>query len=86
MTHRIDVLRHDETAVFEFQGLLDPAALAALRAAVEVAHAAGASVRIRLREGAEVERACLAGLRALGAELLADSAYLARWLAQDATR
>jgi hypothetical protein len=86
VTHRFDVRKRDQTMVFEFQGLLDPAALAALRAAVEVARHSGASVRIRLREGTEVERSCVAELRALAPEVVADSAYLASWLAQGAKR
>jgi hypothetical protein len=68
----------DGTAVIEFQGLLDRDALAALRAAAEPA--AGA-VRLVLKAGTEVDRACLAELRTIAAEIVAESPYLARWMA-----
>ncbi len=66
---------------FEFHGLLEPAALAELHAGVALARAAGGAVRVVLRAGAEVDRACVADLRALDAEIVAEPAYLARWLA-----
>jgi hypothetical protein len=37
-------------------------------------------VRVVLREGSEVERSCLAELRALDAELVAEAPYLEAWL------
>ena len=86
MTHRLDIQRTRQAVTYEFQGLLDPAAFEELRADVERAVADGVSVRVHLREGTEVERACVAGLRALGAELVAESAYLARWIGGTAAR
>lgn len=80
MTHRLDIHRQDRTAILEFQGLLDAAALEGLRARVSQIVASGARPRIVLREGTEVERCCLAALRALGAEIVAEPAYLAAWL------
>lgn len=80
MTHRVDIRTQDRTAVLEFQGLLDATALAGLRACVSQIRASGARPRILLREGAEVERCCLPALRALGAEIVAEPAYLAAWL------
>lgn len=80
VTHRVDIQRSPTTVTFEFQGLLDAAAFEELRAGVERAAAGGAAVRVLLREGSEVERGCVAGLRALAAELVAESRYLARWI------
>ena len=77
MAHRVDVGCADGCRILEFQGLLDPDALAMVRAA---AGPPGAAVRLVLRAGTEVDRACLEGLRALGAEIVAESPYLARWL------
>lgn len=72
--------------VFELHGLLDEAALASLRAALAFVRDGGAPVRIVLCAGSEVERSCLAALRALDAELVAESPYLAAWLAGDGSR
>jgi hypothetical protein len=81
VTHRVDTQRDDRATTFEFQGLLDLAALDDLRAAVARAAEVGTRARILLRVGTEVERACLPGLRAVDAEVVAESPYLARWIA-----
>lgn len=81
VTHRLDIRTLERTVVFELQGLLDRAALASLRAALASARESGARARIVLKAGAEVERSCLPELRALDAELVAESAYLASWIA-----
>jgi hypothetical protein len=86
VTHRLDVHKGDRSVVLEFQGLLDAAALAALRAAVVQGRAGGGAVRIELRPGTEIERSCLSALRTIDAEVVADSAYLARWIDEDASR
>jgi hypothetical protein len=80
VTHRLDIQRAQEAIRFEFQGLLDAAALEELRVGVRLAAEGGAAVRVVLREGTEVERGAIAALRTLGAEVVAESAYLARWL------
>ncbi len=77
MAHRLDVRCIDGCRILEFQGLLDPDALAMVRSA---ARPPGADVRLVLGAGTEVDRACLEGLRALGVEIAAESPYLARWL------
>lgn len=82
VTHRLDVLRQEAETVLEFQGLLDVAAVEALRTAFERARSRGQPARILLRQGTAIERSCLAALRGLGAEVEAESAYLASWLAQ----
>jgi hypothetical protein len=81
VTHRLEIRKQDGTVVFELQGVLDRAAMASLRASLEFARANGASARVVLRAGTEVERSCLPELRALDAELVAESPYLASWLA-----
>jgi hypothetical protein len=81
VTHRLEIRKQDRTVVFELHGLLDAGALASLRAALEFARASGAAARVVLRAGSEVERSCLAGLRELDAEIVAESPYLASWLA-----
>lgn len=80
MTHRLDIHESRRAHVLEFQGLLDAAALAGLRAALAAAQERGASARIVLRAGTEVERSCLPALRAIGAEVIAEAPYLASWL------
>jgi hypothetical protein len=80
VTHRLDVRKQDRTVVFELHGLVDGAALASLRAALDFARESGAAARIVLKAGSEVERSCLADLRGLDAEIVAESAYLASWL------
>lgn len=82
MTHRLETQKSERTTTLEFQGLLDAAALAALRTAIAPALASGAPARIVLRAGTQVDRACLEGLRALGADLVAESPYLARWIGE----
>jgi hypothetical protein len=81
VTHRIDVGRREGAITFEVQGLLDAEALAALEASVAAAVGSGSSVRVVLKVGTEVDRACLPLLRALDAELVTESPYLARWVA-----
>jgi len=80
MTHRLDFHKLDGATVLEFQGLLDQAALQVLHAAI--AGTPRGRARIVLRAGTEVERACLQGLRALDAEVVAESPYLARWISE----
>lgn len=70
MTFRI---QRSGTLVF-FDGLLDQLALAALRAHL------GGGTRVVLRKGTEVEPGCEDGLRTLEAEVVAESAFLSRWL------
>jgi hypothetical protein len=82
VTHRIDVRNEGETVLFEFHGLLDAEAMASIDAAVAFARTRGGAVRIVLRAGTEVERALLPGLRALDATVVAESPYLARWIAR----
>ncbi len=82
MTHLLDVARRDRTVVLEFQGLLDSAALAPLEDAVAIAAANGSRARIVLRQGTEVDRCCLPRLVALDAEVVAEAAYLALWIAE----
>ncbi len=77
MPHRVDVRCVNGCRILEFQGLLDRDALAMVR---DAAGLPGAAVRLVLRAGTEVDRACLEGLRALGVEIAAESPYLARWL------
>jgi hypothetical protein len=84
VTHRIDVIRRGAAITFEVQGLLDAAAVAALQASVAAAKVAGGAVRIVLKAGTQVDRECLAALRAAEAELAAESPYLARWIAETA--
>jgi hypothetical protein len=84
VTHRIDVARQGATITFAVEGLLDAAAVAALQASVAAARAAGGAVRIVLKAGTQVDRECLAALRALEADLAAESPYLARWIAGSA--
>lgn len=81
MTHRIDVERANGSVTFELEGLVDAAGCATLEACVALARAEGAHVRIVLRVGTQVDRACLPALRALDAELVARSPFLASWIA-----
>lgn len=85
MPHRIDVRTGEGSLTLDFHGLLDPSALRELRAAADLAGAPGAAIRIVLRAGTEVDRACLPALCDLAAEIAAESPYLARWVA-DARR
>jgi hypothetical protein len=80
VTHRLDIKKRHRTLVLEFQGLLDTAALAGLRAALATARESGATARVVLRAGTEVERCCVPALRTLGAEVTAEAPYLASWL------
>jgi hypothetical protein len=81
VTHRLDIHGSDgDAVVLEFQGLLDAGALEGLRAAVASARLRAARARVVLRVGTDVDRACLPALRALGAEVTAEAAYLASWL------
>jgi hypothetical protein len=80
VTHRLDTRKAADVMTIEFGGVLDEGAFEALRAAVVAAGAGGVRVRVILREGTDVERACVDGLRTLGAEVVAESAYLARWI------
>ena len=66
------------------QGLLDADAFEKLRVGVRLAAKGGAAVRVLLREGTDVDRECVERLRALEAEVIAESAYLARWIRGDA--
>jgi hypothetical protein len=84
VTHRLDVRKNDRSTSFDFQGLLDAAAFEELRVRVRAAVKGGAAVRVVLREKTDVERACVEGLRALEVEVVAESAYLARWIRGDA--
>ncbi len=77
MAHRVYVRSERGFTVLELQGLLDRSALAALRSAATTARG---PVRVVLGAATEVDRACLAELRALAVEIVADSPYLARWL------
>lgn len=86
MTHRVDISKAQQLVTFEFQGLLDAAALEELRAGVQLAASRGAAARVVLREGTEVERSCVPDLRALPAEVVAESRYLARWIREDGGR
>jgi hypothetical protein len=86
VTHRLDVRKQPKAITLEFQGLLDDAALEELRTAVQLASRSAAEIRVLLRELTIVERGCIAGLRSLGAEVVAESPYLARWLREDASR
>ncbi len=86
MTHRLDVHRQNGSITFEVQGLLDPAALAELRVGIQMARDGALVPRVVLRAGTEVDHSCLAELRALGALVLAESPYLARWLAERGQR
>jgi anti-anti-sigma regulatory factor len=83
VTHRIHrVSRPEQAVVLEFQGLLDAAALAPLEEAVAIAAANGSRARIVLREGSEVDRACLGRLASLDADVVAEAPWLARWIAE----
>lgn len=86
VTHRLDVHHRDRTVVFELNGLVDEAALASVRAALDFARESGAEARLVLRAGAEVERSCLPALKTLGVELVAESPYLAAWIAGGSVR
>lgn len=83
MTHRIEIRDQADTVRFEFHGLMDAPALASLEAAIALARASGAEVRVVLRAGSELDRAVLADLRALDVKLEVESPYLARWLARE---
>jgi hypothetical protein len=80
VTHRIEVSTRDRHVVFDVHGLVDEAALANLEASIAFARRSGASARVVLRTGAEVERSCLPRLRALDAEIVTESPFLAAWL------
>jgi hypothetical protein len=84
VTHRLEIQRQQNAVIFEFQGLLDAEAFEKLRVGVRLAAKGGAAVRVLLREGTDVDRECVEGLRALEAEVIAESAYLARWIRGDA--
>lgn len=75
--------QEQETVVLEFHGLFDADALRSLRSTVALVRRGGAEVRVVLRAGAEVDRACLPELRTLDATVVAESPYLARLLARD---
>lgn len=81
VTHRLEILKRGRTVVIEVHGLLDARALAGLRASLAPALERGLPARVVLRAGTEIERDCLGELRALDAEVVAEDAYLARWLA-----
>lgn len=81
MAYRIHVGTDAGGLRLTFEGLLDPAALAELQALV----ARGpAPVRLHLAALAEVDPACLDGLRRLPAARSAASPFLAELLADDA--
>lgn len=76
MTYRIDP---DGASGLAFQGVLDHAALADLRARVVPGR-----TRLSLRTGTAVDPLLIDALRALPvAALVAESPFLARWLAED---
>jgi hypothetical protein len=83
VTHRIEVSTEDRGVVFEVHGLVDPPALANLEASIAFVRQSGAAPKVVLRPGAEVERSCLDRLRALDAEIVTESPFLAAWLAAD---
>lgn len=83
MTHRLERGEASDLVSLEFHGQLDAAALESLRAAIALARARGAQVRVILRAGTEVERALLPALRELEVTLEVESPYLARWLARE---
>ena len=76
VTHRIDVRNEGETVLFEFQGLLDAAAMASIDAAVAFARTQVGQIRLVLRAGRAGETFdSLRGPFPLeGKPLLADSA------------
>jgi hypothetical protein len=84
VTHRLDIRTWQGAVTLFFQGLLDAEALEKLQAGVRRASAGGGAVRVVLREGTDVDRECVEALRALGAEVIAESRYLARWIRGDA--
>lgn len=86
VTHRLVVTKQGRTVVFELHGLVDAGALASLRAALDFAREGGAGARVVLKAGAEVERSSLGALRALEAELVAESPYLAAWIQGTGTK
>lgn len=87
MTHRIEQRGHSGAgATFEVQGLLDRAAVEELRVAVEATIERGGAARIVLCAGTEVDRACLPALCRLRAQVVAESPYLARWIADGTSR
>lgn len=80
MAYRLHAKTEADGLRLTFEGLLDPRALAELRAVV----ARGpAPVRLHLASLAEVEPACLDGLRGLPAALTAASPFMAQLLADD---
>jgi hypothetical protein len=81
VTHRLDIHAQGRTVVLALHGFVDEAALATLRVSLALAVQAGADARIVLPAGTEVERSCLDALRGLGVEVVAESPYLAAWLA-----
>jgi hypothetical protein len=64
-----------------FEGALDREAVEVLRARL-----AGRRTRLVLRRGTTVEPDCWDGLRSLGADVVAESPHLARWLESDGRR
>jgi hypothetical protein len=87
MTHRIDQRSAGRgVTTLDVQGVVDTAAVEQLRVAVGGVKANGGTARIVLRSGVEVDRACLAELSRLDAGLVAESPYLARWIADSAAR
>lgn len=79
MTYRIDFRPAADGHRLEVHGLVDAAALAAIRAALRVGGAG--KLRVVLERGCEVDHAVLEELGRLpGVELVAESPFLARWL------
>jgi hypothetical protein len=82
MPYRIDVETSETAAlVLAFQGFLDGAALAALRARIT---ASAGPVRLVLRAGTELDPTVVGALRRLPvADLSAESPYLTLWLSKE---
>ena len=79
MTFRIDATASADAFRLEVQGLVDAAALEAIREAIREGRAG--PLRLVLKQGCQVEPAILPVLRSLeGIELVAESPFLARWL------
>ena len=84
MTYRIETSVAASEVSLSFQGLLDSAALDAVRSSVAAARARGTkAVVLTLAPGTTVDRECIPGLRSIdGLAVKAASRFLATWLAQ----
>ena len=83
VSHRIEIESGPQGALrIVFEGLLDAAAVGELTAACETRTPRGPRAVVVLRAGSVIDHPQLESLRSLDAEVVAESPYLARWLAE----